>query len=308
MMQPDSKSAQNAALMAAFCAFILALCKFILFFTAGSLIIALSALDSSMDVVISLVNRKILKISTLDADENHPYGHGRVESIAALGQGCLILGGSLAIIFSSIKQIILNLNHPELVVFNSARPSHVVFFLLAAVVSFFIAKGLRAHGKKLDSPALLADAEHYGVDFITNIASALGLLVVLVLKSPICDAFIAFLFALYIVYGALKLLRTSVNELMDHDIPNEVKMAVRQLIHDTNPNIIDVHKLRGRKAGQKYYFDCHVTLPNSLSFNDVHEIIEEIEVALEKKYGGDMTIHADPDNINDDLKVILNHV
>lgn len=296
-MRNDTNIAQKAALIAALAAAILAIIKLSLFLATGSLVIALSAWDSSMDTVVSLINRKIVKFSRLDADENHPYGHGRVESIAALGQGCLILGGGIVIIFSAIKQMLYYYSHKNIQLQSIDSWGYVAFFLMATLFSYIIAKWLQTNGNKLNSPALLADSEHYRVDLITNLASALALTAVLIFKKPILDSLIALFFAFYIIYGATKLLRTSINELMDHDIPNDVKTSVIKLIHSAHPAVIDVHKLRGRKTGPHYYFDCHVTLPHTLSFNDVHEIIERIEVVLENSYGGDMTIHADPDNM-----------
>lgn len=296
-MQHQSKLAQRAALVAALCAAFLALAKLSLFFASGSLVIALSAWDSTMDVMVSLINRKVVKFSRLDADENHPYGHGRVESIAALGQGCLILGGGIVIIFSSIKQFFYFHHQQNSIHTGINHWGYVAFFILATFFSYLISKWLYLNGKKLKSPALLADSDHYRVDFITNIASAVALSGVIIFKLEILDPLIASFFALYIIYSSIKLLRTSINELMDHDIPNEIKSSVVKLIHSADPHVIDVHKLRGRKAGHRYYFDCHVTLPSTLSFKEVHEIIENIEVVLEKSYDGDMVIHADPDII-----------
>ena len=297
MREQNSKLAQKAALVAAIGAAFLAITKLFLFFATGSLIIALSAWDSSMDFIVSLANRKVVKFSREEADENHPYGHGRVESIAALGQGALILGGSVAIIFSSIKQMIYYSDKNHVPTQNMDNWGYVIFFLVATVFSYFITKWLQINGKKLNSPALLADSEHYRVDLVTNFATALAISAVIIFKMPILDSFIASIFAIYIIYGALKLLKTSVNELMDHDIPQQIKNDVIKLIYSSYPNIIDVHKLRGRKAGPMYYFDCHVTLPHTLSFLEVHEIVEHIEEVLQKSYAGDMVVHADPDTL-----------
>ncbi len=296
-MHEESKLAQKAALVAALSAAILAVIKLSLFLATGSLVIALSAWDSSMDVIVSLINRKIVKFSRQDADSNHPYGHGKAESIAALGQGCLILGGGVVIIFSGIKQMFFyykNTNNSHFIQNNVDHWGYVVFFIFATVVSYFVSRWLNFNGKKLNSPALLADSEHYHVDLITNLASALALTAVIIFKKPILDSMIASIFSIYIIYGATKLIRTSIRELMDHDIPEEIKTKVIKLIHSTNPNVIDVHKLRGRRTGHCYYFDCHVTLTRTLSFIEVHEIVEKIEVVLENSYGGDMVIHADP--------------
>jgi ferrous-iron efflux pump FieF len=299
-MTKESKLAQNAALVAACAASGLAITKLCLFLATGSLVIALSAWDSCMDTIVSLINRKVVKFSRTDADENHPYGHGRVESIAALGQGCLILGGAIVIIFSSFKQVFYHYSYKNIVQNSVGNWGYVLFFIFATLISYFVAKWLYLNGTKLNSPALLADSEHYRVDLITNLASALALSAVIIFNKPILDPIIASFFALYIIYGAAKLLITSINELMDHDISPELKISVTKLIHSAHPKVIDVHKLRGRKTGPHYYFDCHVTLPHSLTFNEVHEIIERIELVLDNSYGGDSVIHADPDNVAPD--------
>ncbi len=292
----NSKTAQRAALIAAFCAAGLALGKLIVFMFTGSLVVALSAWDSTMDMIVSLVNRKIVKFSRLDADYNHPYGHGRIESIAALGQGCLIIGGAIGIIVSSIRQVYDNYKGNITLNFQ-ADWKPVVFFVFAAGVSFFVTKMLKLNGNKLNSPALLADSEHYKVDFVTNIASGLAILVVILVGNPILDPMIAFAFSLYIIYGAFGLIKTSINELMDHDISEEIKLKAQIKVKETDSRIIDVHRFRGRKSGHKFFFDFHVTLPDSLTFHEVHFIIEKIEDTLALEFDGDVIVHADPRSV-----------
>jgi len=291
----NSKTAQKAALIAAICAAILALGKLTLYFVTGSLIVALSAWDSTIDMIVSLVNRKIVKFSRLDADSNHPYGHGRAESIAALGQGCLIIGGAIGIIASSFSQIYDHYSGHNILK-NHTDWKILLFFLFAAFVSIFVTKMLKRNGDKLNSPALLADSEHYRVDFITNISSGFAILLVLISENPILDPIIAFLFALYIIYGAFGLIKTSINELMDHDISEDIKIKVLNKIKEIDPRIIDVHRFRGRKIGHKYFFDFHVTLPVSLLFSEVHEVIENIEEILANEFDSDVIVHADPDS------------
>jgi ferrous-iron efflux pump FieF len=292
----NSKIAQRAALIAALCAAGLALGKLFLFLFTGSLVVALSAWDSTMDMMVSLVNRKIVKYSRLGADYNHPYGHGRVESIAALGQGCLIIGGAIGIIVSSVRQIYDNYKGNISLNFH-ADWKQVIFFVFAAGVSFFVTKMLKSNGKKLNSPALLADSEHYKVDLVTNIASGLAILVVIFVGNPILDPVIAFAFSLYIIYGAFGLVKTSINELMDHDISEEIKLKAQIKVKEIDSRIIDVHRFRGRKSGHKYFFDFHVTLPDVLPFNEVHLIIEKIEDALALEFDGDVIVHADPRSV-----------
>lgn len=292
----NSKLAQKTALVAAFCAAGLALGKLFLFLLSGSLVVALSAWDSAMDMVVSLINRKIVKYSRLDADYNHPYGHGRIESIAALGQGCLIIGGAIGIIASSSRQI-YDYFVDNVKIHYQADCKQVLFFVFAGCVSFFVTRLLKINGKKLNSPALLADSEHYKVDLVTNIASGIAIFIVMVLENPILDPLIAFVFSIYIIYGALGLVKTSINELMDHDIQDDIKTKAIEIIKSTDSRIEDIHRFRGRKSGHKYFFDFHVTLPDELSFNEVHIVIEKIEKALETEFDGDVIVHADPSSV-----------
>lgn len=205
-----------------------------------------------MDVIVSLVNSKVVKFSRLDADNNHPYGHGRVESIAALGQGCLITGGAIGIIVSSAREL-YDSYRGNVVNTYQADWKQVAFFAFAALVSYFITKWLKINGDKLNSPALLADSEHYKVDLITNIASGLAIFVVMLSNNPILDPLIALLFSFYIIYGAFGLIKTSINELMDHDIPEEVKQKVQAKIREIDARILDIHRFRARKSGFKYF-------------------------------------------------------
>lgn len=289
--------AQRTAFLAALWAFVFTVAKLLLFFLTGSLVIALSAWDSLIDTIVSLVNRKIVAIARQEADENHPYGHGRAESLAALGQGGLILGGGLIIVFSSIKSLYYLLAKPAGTPATLPPISHisyVVFFVVAAAISYLIALWIKRQGEVLHSPALLADSQHYHIDFLANIATAAATGLILLFKNPFLDPAIALLSALYIIYKSIHMLAASVQELMDHAIPDHIKSHVVQLIHDANHLVVDVHKLRGRRVGHRYYFDCHVTLPKTLTFPEVHEIIEQLEFILLQSYDGDMVIHADP--------------
>lgn len=295
-----SSIAQRAALVAALCAACLAIGKLSLYIWTGSLIVALSAWDSAMDMIVSLANRKIVKFARQDADSNHPYGHGRAESIAALAQGSLIMGGAIAIIVSSIREIYDQWRGHTISDYH-ANLGQVAFFIFAAFVSMFVTHWLKTHGTRLNSPALLADSEHYKVDFITNISSALALALVYFSGYSILDPIIALVFSLYIIYGAFGLVKTSVNELMDHDVPERIKNKAQEIVRETDSRVLDIHRFRSRKSGHKYFFDFHVTLPEELSFNEVHAIIENIEMKLTDEFEGDVIVHADPSSVRQDI-------
>lgn len=290
--------ARRAAIFAAVGAAVLALCKLVLFFMTGSMVVALSAWDSTLDVFVSSLNQKVIHYARQEPDSNHPYGHGKAESMAALAQGALILGGAGLIMFSSAQKLWESL-HGQTQLFAHTWPT-AAFFIFAALASTIITKGLRRASLKYNSPALAADSEHYRTDVIANLASALSVAAIAVTGKAWLDPLLAGVFAVNIGWGGYKLLSNSINELLDHDLPIRLKEEVLEVIASCNQNIIDVHNFRGRRSGHKYFFDFHVTLPSHLDFRTVHDITENVEKQIEERFDADVVVHADPAELTED--------
>jgi ferrous-iron efflux pump FieF len=284
--------AEDAAFIAASSALLLALTKAGLFFWTGSLVVAVSAWDSCMDFVVSMVNRKTLAFARLVPDAGHPYGHGKAESIAGLGQGALLMGGAVTIAVAALESIWRSSSSP--VEITGTIWFTVLFFLAAALASLGITTLLDRYGAIHNSPALKADAEHYRGDVFANLGSAAGLTLVSLTEISWMDPALAALFALKIAHSGYTLMRQSVHELMDHDIGQETKNTVELFARQIVPEIIDLHRFRGRQSGPRLLIDFHVTLPSTLSFSDVHQHVEDLEEALKREFNADVVIHADP--------------
>ena len=284
--------ARRAALIAALSAGVLAICKLFLFFMTGSMVVALSAWDSMLDVCVSALNQKVIHFARQRPDSNHPYGHGKAESMAALAQGALILGGAVLIIFSSAQKLWEALHGDTLPISHPWETS--IFFIAAAFASVIITRGLKNASIKYNSPALAADSEHYRSDVIANLASSVSIAAIAMTGIIWLDPLLAAIFALNIGWGGFKLLSSSINDLLDHDLPEHLKEDVIAVIGNCNELIVDVHNFRGRRSGHKYFFDFHVTLPAELDFRTVHEITETIEKRIEEKFDADVVVHADP--------------
>jgi cation diffusion facilitator family transporter len=296
-LQSDTTSgARRAAIYAAWGAGALALCKLILFFMTGSMVVALSAWDSTLDVFVSALNQKVIHFARQSPDTNHPYGHGKAESMAALTQGTLIVGGGVLIMISSGQKLWEDLQG-ETTVMQHPWPT-AAFFLVAALASWIITSGLKRSSHKYNSPALAADSEHYRTDVLANLASALSLAAIAFTGKTWLDPLLAGVFAINIGWGGFKLLSTSINDLLDHDLPESMKEEVLQLIAESNELIIDVHNFRGRRSGHRYFLDFHITLPAELDFRTVHAITEEIEKKIEERFDADVVVHADPEEEN----------
>jgi ferrous-iron efflux pump FieF len=238
------------------------------------------------------VNQKVIHFARQQPDSNHPYGHGKAESIAALAQGGLILGGALLIIVSSGQKLWETMRGQSEAI-EQPWPT-VVFFIAAAVASFIITASLKRSSKKYNSPALRADSEHYRTDVVTNLASAASLAAIALTDIQWLDPLLAAFFSLVIGRGGYKLVSSSIDDLLDHDLPEQMKEDVLNAIVSCNEQVIDVHNFRGRRSGHKYFLDLHITLPAHLDFRTVHEISEHIEQTIEKKFGADVVVHVDP--------------
>lgn len=286
------KNAGRAAALAAAAATLLAITKVGLYFYTGSLVVAVSAVDSSMDVIVSLLNRKAIILARQNPDKGHPYGHGKAESMAALAQGALLIGASLAIAGSAVQVLYRgffgDVEIPDISMFA------IVFFVFAAMLSLLITLSLKRAARLHHSPALTADAAHYESDVLANLASAAGLAAVYLTDIAWLDPAIAILFATKIAHSGFGLLRTSVDELMDHDIGEDLKEEVERFAKTICTDIVDLHKFRGRRSGHRYLFDFHVTLPAELSFLQVHERVDALEDAIRARFNADAVIHADP--------------
>ncbi len=280
----------KVALFAVYISLCLAFIKFILFYLTGSYIIALSALDSLSDAGISLVNKFVIKYARKDFDDTHPYGRGKAENLASLAQSAWISAGVIGIIIVSIKNIFNN---------NTVNMSYhfILFFIISSLISFFVSRKLKHAGEKCNSPALIADSEHYKSDVFVNLGSGLGILLVIFIKYSFIDSLIAIIFAIFTAINALTLFKLSLQELMDKDISDDIKKEALEIIMSCSEHIVDIHNFRGRKSGHRIFFDFHMTLNTHLSFMDVHSIVEKVENKLKYIYKGDVIIHSDPDTL-----------
>jgi len=292
-----SKRAKHAALFAALASTFITTATLIVFFFTHSYVIGLAALESSIDMMVSFTNTKIVTFARTDADERHPYGHGRAESIASLGQAALMAGGALVMLFLSITHLMRLYKSDDFLAKMNTTPWLVLFFSIFAGISYSVSWWLKKQGKVLNSPALLSDSGHYFVDFLSNVSTTCALALIVFLKYEFLDPMIAIIFSGVILRVAYRIFHTNVNDLMDSDVPPEVKEEAYEVIMKIDSRIIDIHRFRGRKSGHRYFFDFHITLPHTLSFNEVHDIIETVEEKLSVHYDGDVSVHPDPSNI-----------
>ena len=225
-----------------------------------------------------------------DADEDHPYGHGRYETLATVALGILLIGVAVGIAYD----VILRLERPE----EIAIPAW--YTLIIAAISILSNEGLyhatRAVAQKIRSPLLDANAWHHRSDAVSSIVVLIGIGATYI-GYPLLDAIAAIIVALMIGKIGLDLSRQSVQELVDTALEPEMVEQIKNTILDID-DVRELHLLRSRRMGHSALVDVHIQVSPKLSVSEGHHISESVETALKEKFDevNDVTVHIDPED------------
>jgi len=225
-----------------------------------------------------------------DADEDHPYGHGRYETLATVALGILLMGVAAGIAYDAI----LRLENPE----EIAIPAS--FTLIIAAISILSNEALyhatRAVAQKIRSPLLEANAWHHRSDAVSSIVVLFGIGATFI-GYPLVDAIAAIIVALMIGKIGLDLSRQSVQELVDTALEPEMVEQIKNTILDID-DVRELHLLRSRRMGHNALVDVHIQVSPKLSVSEGHHISESVETALKEKFDevNDVTVHIDPED------------
>jgi len=265
------------------------LAKFGAYFLTHSNAILTDAAESIVNVLASAFAFYSIYLATLPKDENHPYGHGKVEFFSAFLEGSLIGIAGVVIIFKSSYDLIFPKEIFQL--FEGA-----IIIGATGVVNLIVAYYLINTGKKHRSLTLEADGKHLMTDAVTSAGLVIGILLITITKIYWLDSVISILLGFYILYNGYKLTRKSVGGLMDESNVELVVMIVDILQQNRHEDWIDVHNLRAQQYGADLHIDCHVTLPYYYDLNQVHQEISEIDEVINGsgEHDTELFIHADP--------------
>ncbi|ECL6542421.1 cation transporter [Campylobacter jejuni] len=280
---------KKATLVASLCAIVLALVKFIVGLTSGSVAVLSSAIDSLMDFAISAFNFLALKKSSQKANENYNFGFSKIEALMGLLEGVFIVGVGIFIFYESILKIYYKEEIKDL---NSS----IYVMIFALIMTFFLVLFLNYVAKKTKSLIIESDALHYKTDCLTN-TCALGALVLIYFTNlHIIDAIFGIVISLYTAFSAFKIIKKALAFLMDEALPKEQVDKICTLISN-NPEIISYHELKTRKTPSCNYLSVHLVFCPIISLLNAHKISDEIEEGVRKMFENekwDIQIHLDP--------------
>lgn len=285
----DAHKASNAPLIGVFINAALAAVKITGGVLGSSGALVADGIESCADVVSSLVVWGGLRISLKPADEDHPYGHGKAEPLAALAAALGLIVAAVLIAAESVKQILTPHEMPEWYT--------LVILVGVVVVKYFLSRFVSHHGESVESTALKTDAMHHLSDAITSGAAFIGISIALIGGAgyEAADDWAALAACLIITYNGVNLLRDGVNELLDVAPSKEYEEKIRA-VAKTGDGVFDIEKCRIRKSGLHRLIDIHVEVDGSIPVREGHEIAHRVKDALlASEYGvADVLVHIEP--------------
>ena len=292
-----NKRKSNVALLSVISNTSLVILKLVVGTMIGSVSVISEAIHSGVDLLAAIIALFAVRKSGKPADEDHPFGHGKVENISGTVEALLIFLAAGWIIFEAVKK----LRNPEPM--DDAWLG-IVVMLISVMANIIVSKNLFKVGKETDSIALMADAWHLRTDVYTSLGVFGGLAVIfaggLVLPGVDLrwvDPVAAIGVALLIIRAAYHLTVESARDLVDVGLPFEEVDDVRRHIRAFAPTIRGFHRLRTRKAGSSRFVEFHIRVDASMSVDESHRIADMITCSIKQHYPGTtVTIHIEPCN------------
>lgn len=285
---PDASAAtRDITRLAVGVAVVLIVLKAFALGASGSVSILASLADSTLDLVASLTTFFAVRWAAAPADEDHRYGHGKGEALAALVQSGLVFASAVFIGFEAIQRML----NPQPVSSGTAGVSVILLSIgLTAWLVWMQSRAVRRSG----SLAVAADRTHYAGDLAANVVVLIGVISGSFLRAPGLDAAAGLVVSVWLFWGAIGILNEAADHLLDRAAPDEQRQAIVTAVL-ADPRISGLHQLRTRMAGSVLMIQMHVDLDPGLTLVAAHDIVVEAEDRLRAVFAGaDILIHADP--------------
>ncbi|WP_345947914.1 MULTISPECIES: cation diffusion facilitator family transporter [unclassified Mucilaginibacter] len=280
---------RNIIIIALVVSVVLMLAKFSAYFITASNFVLTDAAESIVNVVASSFAFFSIYIASRPRDENHPYGHGKVEFFSVFLEGALISVAGVGILFKSVYGLFYPQQIHDLLI-------GAVIIGATGAINGALGYYMIYRGKALKSLTLDADGRHLLTDMVTSGGLVLGLLLIYFTGLIWLDGVLSIAVGLFICFTGYKLIRKSVAGLMDETDFAVVEHIIKVLNEQRKAEWIDIHNLRAQKYGHELHLDCHMTLPNYFDLNRVHQEVTLVDKMINEKAGvaTELFIHTDP--------------
>jgi len=257
-------------------------------FSTGSTAMLGSLADTTLDLVASLATLAGVWVAAQPDDENHRFGHGKAEALAAMFQVVLISISALSLAFRAVNQWIAGAR-PE------GAEGGIVVSVIAMVATVALLGWQRYVIRKTKSLAISTDHVHYQSDILLNLAVIAALALDQYVGIAGADPFFGLAIALWLGWGAWGASQQAIEQLMDHEWPEERRQAFLEAVA-RHPEIKGLHDLRTRTSGDRDFVQFHLAVNGDMTVRQAHVIMDEVEAILKKEFPGvEILIHPDPE-------------
>lgn len=253
----------------------------------GSVGVLSDGAHSASDVMASAIALYTVREADRPPDEEHPYGHGKMESVSALLQALILFAVGAYIVAEAIRHLIRH-EGPLRVDWG------IGIMAISALINTMIVRFVSRAAERTESPSLRATAQDHRADIYTAIGVLIGLVLVRVTGNGIFDPILAMIVALVIFRGAWHVVRDATRNLVDRRLPEQDVQTV-QRIFDSDPHVLGYHKVRTRMAGSIRHVDAHVMMDDDLTLLRSHQLTEVLESKVREALPNSVvTLHTEP--------------
>lgn len=275
--------------------------KLVLGLISHSIAVLGDAVDSGTDLTAATAALLSVQIAARPADEDHPYGHGKVESLSAGVAATIIALGGTFVVIQAVRRLVGD--QPDINVGIG-----LAAMITAAAVNVLLAYFMGREAKRSSSLALRAESKHLQTNVVQALTIISGLTLVAVTGEEVFDPLVALGLAAYMGYTAYRLVRTALSEIMDEALPAWEITAIEDVL-EAHPEVRGFHQLRTRRIGATRQIDMHMSVDAALTVAQVHDISEDVESEIEGRLpGAVVVIHVEPHEAgHSDFEIVVHH-
>ncbi len=269
---------------------ILFMVKIFAFILTNSVSVLSDALESIVNIITAFMTLLALKYAIKPRDDNHPYGHGKIELLAASVEGILIGVAGIMI----INEAILRLNHPT---YLQDIGIGMVMMGLTVAVNYLLGRFAINKGKQYNSISLISEGKHLQSDAYSTFALIAGLSLYIITGYKWLDSVLAIIFGIFILYTGFQVLKDTVTGLMDEADPEALRRIVKVIKQNRRPAWVNIHKLTLLRFGQVYHVDMHLTLPWDFTVEQAHQEALFLKSIIREEFAEedvDISIQSEP--------------
>ncbi len=281
---------QKAASLSLIATSTLTIVKLLTGWWSGSVSVLSEGLHSGTDLLAALMAWFAVRQSGKPPDFEHPYGHGKFESLSGAVEALLIWGACALIVWESVKRLVQG--------FEVSMPVVAILVMsLSTVINLAVSSHLFTVARKTESLALEADGWHLRTDAYSSLVVLIGLGLLAITGWHFLDPLLALVVAVFIARAGFDLLKQATSHLLDASISPAEESIVAEVLQKHSQNFVNAHHIRTRQAGKQRYIDLHLVVRDDMTVEEAHQLCDEIERDIQKALpDADITIHVEPES------------